>query len=61
MRILLTSPIYPPLNSGLGNAVFIQATSLVKAGHEGTVATGGQRNSELVEGVPAETFCITGA
>ena len=61
MRILLTSPIYPPLNSGLGNAVFIQATSLVKAGHEVTVATGGQRNSELVEGVTVETFCITGA
>ena len=61
MRILLTSPIYPPFNSGIGNAVFIQATSLAKAGHEVTVATGGQGNSESVEGVAVERFCITGA
>ena len=62
MRILLTSPFYPPLNSGLGNAVARQAASLNLAGHEVIVATGGdQRSSWMVGGVRVETFALTGA
>lgn len=62
MLILLTSPSYPPFNSGLGNAVAQQAASLSKAGHELVVATGGaQRSSRIVEGIRVETFALTGA
>ena len=62
MRILLTSPSYPPFNSGLGNAVSQQATCLAKAGHEVVVATGGpQRGSREEEGIRVETFALTGA
>lgn len=62
MRILLTSPSYPPLNSGLGNAVAQQAACLALAGHEVVVATGGaQRGSLKVEGIRVETFALTGA
>ena len=62
MRILITSPFYPPLNSGLGNAVARQAASLSLAGHEVIVATGGeQRGFRMVGGVRVETFALTGA
>ena len=62
MRILLTSPSYPPFNSGLGNAVAQQAACLARAGHEVVVATGGaQRGSREVEGIRIETFALTGA
>ena len=62
MRILITSPFYPPLNSGLGNAVARQAASLNLAGHEVIVATGGdQRSFRMVGGVRVETFALTGA
>jgi 1,2-diacylglycerol 3-alpha-glucosyltransferase len=62
MRILLTSPTYPPFISGLGNAVAQQAKGLAKAGHEVVVATGGnQRRSIYSEGILIETFPITGA
>jgi 1,2-diacylglycerol 3-alpha-glucosyltransferase len=62
MRILLTSPTYPPFNSGLGNAVAQQAACLVRAGHEVVVATGGaQRGSMEVDSVRIETFGLTGA
>lgn len=62
MRILLTSPTYPPLNSGLGNAVAQQAAYLAEAGHEVVVATGGsQRGSQEFAGVRVETFALTGA
>ncbi len=62
MRILLTSPSYPPLNSGLGNAVAQQAACLARAGHEVVVATGGaQRVSLKAEGIRVETFSLTGA
>jgi len=61
MRILLTSPSYPPINSGLGNAVAQQAACLAQAGHEVVVATGGyQRGFWLAEGVRVETFALTG-
>ena len=62
MRILLTSPTYPPFNSGLGNAVSVQAACLVQAGHEVVVATGGaERSTNQVEGTRVETFAVTGA
>jgi 1,2-diacylglycerol 3-alpha-glucosyltransferase len=63
MRILITSPTYPPFNSGLGNAVARQASSLARAGHEIVVATSGseRRTKEDVSGVRVETFVLRGA
>jgi len=62
MRILLTSPTYPPFNSGLGNAVAQQAVCLAQAGHEVVVATGGgQRSFREAGGIRVETFNLTGA
>ncbi len=62
MRILLTSPTYPPFNSGLGNAVAQQAACLARAGHEVVVATGGgQRGSRGADGIRVETFALSGA
>jgi 1,2-diacylglycerol 3-alpha-glucosyltransferase len=62
MRILLTSPTYPPFNSGLGNAVAQQANGLARAGHEVVVATGGgKRGSRGAEGIRVETFDLSGA
>lgn len=62
MRILLTSPTYPPFNSGLGNAVAQQAASLARAGHDVFVATGGaERGFRLEAGVQVETFVLSGA
>ena len=63
MRILLTSPTYPPFNSGLGNATAQQAAALARAGHEVVVATGGDvRGSRRDEwGVRVEAFAVTGA
>jgi 1,2-diacylglycerol 3-alpha-glucosyltransferase len=62
MRILLTSPTYPPFNSGLGNAVSQQAACFAQAGHEVVVATGGaERGSREAEGIWVETFALSGA
>jgi glycosyltransferase involved in cell wall biosynthesis len=62
MRILLTSPTYPPFNSGLGNAVAQQAASLAGAGHQVVVATGGaERGTREDFGVRVETFVLRGA
>ena len=62
MRILLTSPTYPPINSGLGNAVAQQAAALLQAGHEVVVATGGAKRCSMeVEGVRVEAFNLRGA
>jgi len=62
VRILLTSPTYPPFISGLGNATAQQAACLAQAGHEVVVATGGaQRSSREIEGVRVEAFGLTGA
>ena len=61
-KILITSPTYPPLNSGLGNAVAQQALFLKKAGYEVVVATGGSRcGSRLEDGIQVKTFAVTGA
>jgi 1,2-diacylglycerol 3-alpha-glucosyltransferase len=62
VRILLTTPTYPPFNSGLGNAVAQQAAYLAKAGHDVVVATGGSiRSSQKVKDVVIETFMVRGA
>lgn len=62
MRVLLTTPTFPPFNSGLGNAVAMQAACLYRAGHEVVVATGGpERTSREAEGFRIETFAVTGA
>jgi glycosyltransferase involved in cell wall biosynthesis len=62
MRILLTSPTYPPFNSGLGNAVAQQAALLAGAGHQVVVATGGAERSTREDfGVRVETFILRGA
>lgn len=46
MKLLITSPTYPPFNSGLGNAVQQQAFYLGKLGISVTIATeGAKRNS----------------
>lgn len=64
MRILLTTPTYPPFNSGLGNAVRQQAKSLVEDGHEVVVATGGERRmsrDDPESGARIEEFAVSGA
>ena len=61
-KILITSPTYPPINSGLGNAVAQQAVYLKKSGYEVVVATGGsQCGSRLEDGIQVETFAVTGS
>lgn len=63
MKILLTTPTYPPFNSGLGNAVQVQARLLVDAGHSVEIATGakftGSRLDESL-GILIHTFNIQG-
>ena len=49
MRILLTSPTYPPSISGLGNAVQMQARLLIELGHEVDIATGGDITSIRID------------
>lgn len=64
MKILLTTPTYPPFNSGLGNAVWQQAQALVAEGMDVTVATGGKKREQRVDqviGVPVEVFPVSGA
>ena len=46
MKILLTTPTYPPFNSGLGNAVQQQAAALSASGHTVVVATGGKERTQ---------------
>ena len=62
MKVLLTTPTYPPFNSGLGNAVHRHALGLVRHGFEVVVATGGSaRSTEMTEGLRVERFAVTGA
>lgn len=62
MKVLLTTPTYPPFNSGLGNAVWSHATGLARHGFEVVVATGGpQRSTEIMDGVRIERFAVDGA
>ncbi len=64
MRVLLTTPTYPPFNSGLGNAVQQQARVLARAGHHVVVATAGNsRLSEVddISGALVERFAVSGS
>lgn len=64
MKVLFTTPTYPPFNSGLGNAVRQQAKALVERGHEVVVATGGERRAtgeDPASGVRIEAFAVSGA
>lgn len=64
MKILLTSPTYPPFNSGLGNAVQMQASILKAASYDVHIATGGAQTAirlDDVLGIPVHEFNIGGA
>ena len=64
MKILLTTPTYPPFNSGLGNAVYQQASALASQGYTVVVATAGEKRSQRIDkesGVIIEEFLLTGA
>lgn len=64
MRVLITSPTFPPFNSGLGNAVQRQAMVLTAAGFDVVVATGGaarQSGRDEESGARVEHFDVTGA
>lgn len=62
MKVLLTTPTYPPFNSGLGNAVHRHALGLRKHGFDVVVATGGQqRATAVVDDIRVERFAVTGA
>lgn len=64
LKILLTTPTYPPFNSGLGNAVQQQAKSLAERGCSVVVATGGARRGQRVDpwsGAVVEEFDVRGA
>lgn len=62
MKLLLTSPTYPPFNSGLGNAVRQQAQALRARGATVVVATSGEgRATREDTGVRIEEFAVSGA
>ena len=64
MNILVTTPTYPPYNSGLGNAVQQQVISLKKHGYQVVVATGGDARgtrTDLASGVTVEEFRVRGS
>lgn len=63
MKVLITTPTFPPYNSGLGNAAMCQAKALVSLGMEVVVATGGpERSSRSDEGGwRIEEFDVSGA
>jgi len=64
MKILLTSPTYPPFNSGLGNAVQEQARALLRAGHSVEIATSGDITQSRIDsalGINIHAFHIQGA
>jgi glycosyltransferase involved in cell wall biosynthesis len=64
VKVLLTTPTFPPENSGLGNAVYTQAQGLKSHGIEVVVATYGAQRSQLVEpdkGFKVERFNICGS
>lgn len=62
MKVLLTTPTFPPFNSGLGNAVLRQAEMLTQRGISVVVATGGSQRSMRNDGkLRVEQFAVTGA
>lgn len=63
MKVLITTPTFPPYNSGLGNAAKRQAQALISLGVEVVVATGGaNRNTrEDASGWRVEEFNVSGS
>ena len=64
MKILVTTPTYPPFNSGLGNAVQQQVVSLAAGGCSVVVATGGPNRGsrrDPASGALVEEFNVRGA
>ena len=61
-KILITSPTYPPFNSGLGNAVASQARALESMGYSVTVATFGAKRETVSEtkNIMVERFRVRG-
>ena len=62
--MLITSPTYPPFNSGLGNVAQQQAVALVKKGWAVVVATGGSERltrSDPDSGAVVEEFNVRGS
>lgn len=63
-KILITTPTYPPFNTGLGNAAQRQAAVLVANGFSVVVATSGERRGQRQDedtGVLVEEFDVKGA
>lgn len=62
LNILITTPTFPPFNSGLGNAVQEQVNILIAMGYLVVVAThGSQRQTEFMTGYRIEKFNVTGS
>lgn len=64
MKVLITSPTYPPFNSGLGNVAQQQAAALVRKGWTVVVATGGAKRltrSDPDSGATVEEFNVRGS
>jgi glycosyltransferase involved in cell wall biosynthesis len=64
LKILITTPTYPPFNSGLGNAVQRQAAVLVANGFPVVVATSGElrgQHQDEDSGALVEEFDVKGA
>ena len=64
MNILVTTPTYPPYNSGLGNAVQQQVVSLRQHGCEVVVATRGNARGSRTDpasGATVEEFNVRGS
>jgi 1,2-diacylglycerol 3-alpha-glucosyltransferase len=64
MKVLITTPNFPPFNSGLGNAVKEQATTLSCLGYDVVVATSGKTRSmweDHYSGFRIEKFKVSGS
>ena len=63
-KILVTTPSFPPYNSGLGNAVYQQVKMLTSTGNEVVVATAGNKRNIRFDSslnVRIEEFNVMGA
>ena len=49
MRVLITTPTYPPFNSGLGNSVQNQARIISALGHSVSIATSGKSKTVYLD------------
>ncbi len=64
MKVLLTTPSYPPFNSGLGNAVRQLAATLTRCGCQVVVATAGSQRGDRQDpelNLRIEEFRVQGA